>query len=95
MTPDAARMAANLDDGTGLIFAEALVFHLAPTEGRPAAQAAVTALCRQAAATGTPLSRLAADRWPGTDLTPAFDPVRGLGEAPAQARAFAARVRGA
>jgi 3-carboxy-cis,cis-muconate cycloisomerase len=94
MTPDAARMDANLDDGTGLIFAEALVFHLAPTEGRPAAQAAVTALCKQVAATGTPLSRLAADRWPGTDLTPAFDPVRGLGEAPAQARAFAARVRG-
>jgi 3-carboxy-cis,cis-muconate cycloisomerase len=92
MAPDPARMAANLDDGAGLIFAEALVFRLAESLPRPVVQAEVTTLCRQVQSTGTPLPRLAAARWPDLDLAPAFDATQNLGEAPAQARAFAAQV---
>jgi 3-carboxy-cis,cis-muconate cycloisomerase len=85
-------MAAGIDDGTGLIFAEALTFALAARMPRPKAQEAVKALCREALETGTPLRQLTERDFPG-DWGPVFDPARQLGTAPAEARAFAERVR--
>jgi 3-carboxy-cis,cis-muconate cycloisomerase len=86
------RMAALIDDGTGLIFAEALTFALAARMPRPKAQEAVKALCREAQETGTPLRTLAERDFPG-DWAPVFDPARQMGVAPAEARAFAQRIR--
>jgi 3-carboxy-cis,cis-muconate cycloisomerase len=86
------RLAAQIDDGLGLIHAEALTFALAATLPRPEAQAAVKALCREATETGTPLRKLAERDHPG-DWSAVFDPARRMGTAPADARAFAARVR--
>lgn len=94
MAPRPGRMAANLDDGTGLVHAEALVFALAARMPRPAAQAAVAALCAEVRATGRPLPELAAARWPEAGLGPRLRPEAQLGEAPAEARAFAAAVLG-
>jgi 3-carboxy-cis,cis-muconate cycloisomerase len=59
-------MAALIDDGTGLIFAEALTFALAARMPRPKAQEAVKALCREALETGTPLRALAERDFPAT-----------------------------
>ncbi len=92
LTPDAARMAAGIDDGLGLIYAEALSFELARSMPRPEAQAAVKALCRQARAAGRALAALAAAEWPDRDLTGLFEPAAQLATAPEQARAFARRA---
>lgn len=86
------RMAAGTRDGSGLIFAEALTFALAERMPRPGAQEAVKALCREAVATSTPLRTLAERDFPG-DWEAVFDPAGQLGTAPADARAFAERVR--
>ena len=94
VTPDPARMRAPLDRGLGLIHAEALTFLLARDMPRPAAQAAVTALATEARATATPLAALAAERWPGTDWAAALAPEAQLGQAPAEARAFADAAAG-
>jgi 3-carboxy-cis,cis-muconate cycloisomerase len=90
--PRPDRMAALLDDGTGLIFAEALTFALAAQMPRPNAQERVKALCREARETGAPLRSLAERDHPG-DWSAVFDPARQLGTGPAEARAFASRVR--
>jgi 3-carboxy-cis,cis-muconate cycloisomerase len=90
LTADPRRMAANLEGPLGLIHAEALAFALARHMPRPAAQAHVAELCAEARATGTPLPQLAARLRP--DL-PTLRP--DLGEAPAEARRFAAAVRAA
>jgi 3-carboxy-cis,cis-muconate cycloisomerase len=90
--PRPDRMAALIDDGSGLIFAEALSFALATRMPRPKAQEAVKTLCREALETGTPLRALAERDFSG-DWTPVFDPARQLGTAPLEARAFAQRVR--
>ncbi len=92
LAPNPARMAANLAGGAGLVHAEALTFALAAGMPRPAAQAAATALCAEARATGTALPALAAARFPGTDWAARLAPAAQLGEAPAEARAFAAAV---
>ena len=92
LTPDADRMAAGIDDGTGLIYAEALSFALAAHMPRPEAQAAVKELCRSAREHGTPLAELAARRWPGRDLSRGFSPAAQLGVAPDEARRFARRA---
>jgi 3-carboxy-cis,cis-muconate cycloisomerase len=92
MRPDAARMARNLQSGLGLIHAEALSFALARRMPRPQAQQEVKALCRKAVERDTPLSTLARTAYPDLpgDL---FDPAAQMGQAPAEARAFAARAR--
>lgn len=92
MKPDAARMARNLQSGLGLIHAEALSFALARRMPRPQAQQEVKALCRQAMESDTPLGTLARAAYPDLpgDL---FDPAAQMGQAPAEARAFAARAR--
>ena len=90
--PDPLRMQATLDAGRGLLMAEALSFALAETMPRPEAQAAVKALCRQVAETGTPLPALARAAHPDLPDT-LFEPARQLGQAPAEARAFSTRAR--
>lgn len=90
ITPDAQAMARGLDDGTGLIHAEAYTFALARHMPRPEAQAAVKALCKQAQSQHIPLQELVARQFPELDLQAAG----GLGTAPAEARAFAAMARG-
>lgn len=92
LQPDGAAMARPLEDGPGLIHAEALTFALAARMPRPDAAAAVREMCRAAQASGTPLLELAAQRFPGTDWV-AEVAAGGLGTAPAEAAAFVARVR--
>lgn len=91
--PDAAALDRNLSAGNGLIHAEAISFALSEHMPRPDAQALVRALCDQATATGTPLLNLAAERFPEMDLTTRLA-ANMLGQAPAEARAFADRVEG-
>ncbi|MEM9637611.1 MAG: lyase family protein, partial [Pseudomonadota bacterium] len=92
LEPDAVRMAAGLEDSLGLIHAEALSFALAGKMPRPEAQSAAKTLCREATRSGTPLAQLTRARYPDlpADL---FHPAAQLGQAPALARAFAARAR--
>ena len=92
ITPNPHAMVRNLDDGLGLIHAEALTFALAATMPRPKAQEAVKALCARARDTGTPLPELARADHP--DLAASvFAPATAMGQAPAEARAFAAAAR--
>ena len=90
--PKPEAMLANLDDGSGLIFAEALQFKLAATMPRPEAQAAVKALCQDVAGGGS-LKDRATKHWPDLDLAPVFDAANQLGEAPDIARRFAKAAR--
>jgi 3-carboxy-cis,cis-muconate cycloisomerase len=83
LEPDAAAMARVLQADAGTIHAEALTFALANRMPRPEAEAAVKRLCAEALATGTDLRALAARDWPGIGVPLA------LGQAPAEARAFA------
>lgn len=85
VSPIPEAMARNLDDGTGLIHAEAYSFALARHIPRPEAQAKIKALCAEAQAGGLSLSALAARDFPDLDLSAAG----GLGTAPQEARAFA------
>lgn len=83
ITPNAAAMADRLDNGPGLIHAEAFSFALARRMPRPEAQQRIKQLCDEALATGTPLAALIARDYPGlaTDA--------GHGSAADDARAFA------
>jgi 3-carboxy-cis,cis-muconate cycloisomerase len=90
--PQVDRMAENLNDPLGLIHAEALSFALAAHMPRPEAQAEIKALCRQAMDSGTPLADLLRAAHPDLDVTTITDPATAMGEAPDQARAFAAKV---
>lgn len=90
MQPQLAAMAANLDEGTGLIHAEAASFALARHMPRPEAQAKVKELCREAEAGKGSLFDLIARDFPDLGL----DVSASLGTAPAEARAFAASVTG-
>ena len=85
--PEPAAMARNLAADGGLIHAEALSFALAETLPRPEAQAAVKRLCREVTETGTSLSALASRDFPGTDWASKLSQ-SGLGQAPAEARAY-------
>ena len=89
IAPNAKAMRANMDDGTGLIFAEALSFALSAHMPRPDAQAAVKRLVIAVRDGKGTLPALAAIDWPDHDLTGVFDPVAQLGSAPAEASAFA------
>lgn len=91
LVPDPNAMARHLNDGQGLIHAEALAFALADQMPRPAAHAALKDLCAEAIATGTPLLTLASQSYPQTDWAAQLEQAD-LGQAPAEARAFAARV---
>ncbi len=91
LAPNPQTMAAALAKND-LIHAEALSFRLSDILPRPEAQAATKALCQQLGA-GQSLAELARAAYPDLKLDDIFDPDQQLGEAPAQARAFAARVR--
>jgi 3-carboxy-cis,cis-muconate cycloisomerase len=91
LSPDGDAMARGLESGHGLIQAEALSFALAEAMPRPEAQAAVKEMCAEALASQTPLLQIATRRFPQTDWTARLSGA-GLGEAPAEALAFAARV---
>lgn len=88
IAPRADRMLANIDDGLGLIYAEAASFALAKEMPRPAAQDAVKALCAEAVRTDTPLAELLS-RDHGGDWSNTLTPRAQLGTAPGDARAFA------
>lgn len=85
ITPDAEAMARGLAEGQGVILAEGFTFALARQMPRPEAQARIKALCKEAAASGTPLRGLVARDFP--DLPGGAAPA--LGTAPAEALAFA------
>lgn len=89
MEPLPKALARNIDDGSGLIHAEALTFRLARTMPRPEAQAAVKELCRAVMQEGGSLPERARARFPQADLGGVFDPAAQTGQAPAEARAFA------
>lgn len=91
IAPDRQAMVRAFDGPGEMMMAEALSFALAATLPRPEAQAEVKALCRAAAETDEPLSVLVARQHPGLDPG-LFDPAGQLGQAPAEARAFADRA---
>jgi 3-carboxy-cis,cis-muconate cycloisomerase len=91
---DPLRMRANLDGAQGLVYAEAISFRLAAEMPRADAQALVKAWCAQAIAGGRVLAELAAEHFPAVDWDEVADPAAQLGDAPVQARQFAARARG-
>ena len=90
---DPARMRANLDGAHGLVYAEAISFRLAEEMPRAEAQARVKQWCADAVARDRGLVQLAADNYPDIDWSAIADPTAQLGDAPAQARDFAARTR--
>lgn len=92
LQPQVTRMADTLNDPLGLIHAEALSFALAGHMPRPEAQAEVKALCKDAQATGTPLLALLKAAHPGLGLAEVTEPLAAIGQAPEEARAFAAAV---
>lgn len=93
LAPRSDRMVAALEDGLGMIHAEALSFALAQSMPRPEAQAETKALCKAAMESQTPLRNLARQKWPDLDVDAIFDPAQQLGTAPAEARRFAQAVR--
>ena len=92
MRPNPVQMHATLEQSLGLIHAEALSFALAELMPRPEAQAKAKALCLEARDKRIPLQKLAQADYP--DLRDAvFDPGQSMGQAPAEALAFAARAK--
>ena len=90
--PDAAQMQATLDAAQGLLNAEAISFALTAQMPRPEAQAAVKALCQRVMAEGGDLLTLARAQWPDMPAD-SVGTAAMLGQAPAEARAFAAAAR--
>ena len=93
LEPDAGRMRDNLDRGNGLVYAEAISFSLAEIMSRPQAQTTVKELCNRARAEGSSLKALVAQAFPQIDWDSICTPEAQLGDAPAQAHAFAKRVQ--
>lgn len=91
LAPNPAAMRAALATND-LIHAEALSFRLTEIMPRPEAQAATKALCQQAR-DGAGLAAEARAAYPDLALDDIFDPAAQMGQAPAAARAFAARAR--
>lgn len=88
LVPDPKAMSRALDDPTALIHAEALTFALAQTLPRTEAQAIVAQMCKVAQTGGPSLFTQADEKFPGTDWRK-LTQSHALGEAPAEARAFA------
>lgn len=89
LAPDRAGMAARIDARPALIHAEALSFALARQMPRPEAQAEVKRLAGEARRTNRPLPELVGEAYPDLDLSR----LASLGQAPAEARAFARAAR--
>ncbi len=88
--PDTMRTA--LEDGLGLVQAEALSFALAKKMPRPDAQAATKSLCARALSEEVPLVELAMSEYPWLDAG-VFRTMNQLGQAPAEAQNFVTRFR--
>ena len=88
ISPNADAMLAGIDDGTGLIFAEALSFKLIEVMPRPDAQAKVKELCQSVIKDGGSLRQLAQEAWPDLNLADCFNPRQILGTAAKDARSF-------
>ncbi|NSX56175.1 class-II fumarase/aspartase family protein [Parasulfitobacter algicola] len=93
LSPLPDHMAAGLDSGLGLIYAEALSFALTDHMPRPEAQMKVKELCKAVMETNTSFKDLATQEWPEFDLSHAFDQSRQVGQAPAEARSFSEDVK--
>jgi len=93
LTPDPVAMLRGVDGGTGVIHAEMLCFALARQMGRPDAQRIAATLSIEAETTGIPLRQLAERDFPHNDWATKFAPNATLGQAPAEARAFAVAAR--
>ncbi len=89
ITPNPAAMASGMEDGNGLIHAEAYSFALARQMPRSEAQSRIKDLCKEVIATGQRLSDLISRDFPGLDPNAA----QGLGTAPQDARDFAMQCR--
>jgi 3-carboxy-cis,cis-muconate cycloisomerase len=92
LQPNPAAMKSRLVEAPGLVYAEAISFELAATMPRPEAQAAVKKMCAEAVAGKTSLPALVMERFPEIDWQAILNPLAQLGDAPRQAREFAARV---
>lgn len=93
LAPNPDAMRALIDDGRGLIYAEALQFALTDRMSRPEAQAAVKELCKNILSQGGNLQQAALETWKDDSLARLFTPEAQLGQAPADAKAFAAYAR--
>lgn len=94
LTPDAARMRANLSLGGGGAMAEAASFALAAHMPRPDAQALVKRASREAAETGSSLAEtLLRLTEVAVDWARVLDPAAATGQAPQAARSVAAEWR--
>jgi len=93
MQPLPERMHANLEGPLGLVYAEAISFRLAEQMPRDEAQARVKQLCADAVEQGASLTALVAREYPDIDWASVATPLAQLGDAPGQARSFAASVR--
>lgn len=93
LTPVPERMLEHLDDGSGLIFAEALSFRLAQDMPRPKAQAAVKSMSLRVRETGASLANVAKAAFPDASLDNIFNAKAQLGTAPSDARSFAVAAR--
>lgn len=92
MAPHPVQMHGTLEDNLGLVHAEALSFALAELMPRPEAQQKAKALCLEALEKRVPLQRLAKADYPDLDAA-VFDPAQGMGQAAAEALAFARRAK--
>jgi 3-carboxy-cis,cis-muconate cycloisomerase len=90
LSPAPKAMRHQLNAGQGQIHAEALSFFLSEKMPRPEAQTLIKGLCTEAVLTNTPLMTLVRRNFPETDWE-AWRARFALGQAPAEARAFAAR----
>lgn len=93
LQPNRTAMESRLSGGNGLVYAEAISFKLAEIMPRPEAQALVKRLCSQVLEQDTSLPKLIAQSYPDIDWSVITTPAAQLGDAPQQARAFAACVR--
>lgn len=93
LQPDPVAMQAQMATAQGSLMAEALTFALARDTPRPLAETEVKALLAKAAATGQSLGQIATARHPELDW--AAITAASLGQAPAEARAFAQKVASA
>jgi 3-carboxy-cis,cis-muconate cycloisomerase len=93
LTPKADTMLDPVQEGLGLIHAEALSFALAAHMPRPDAQARVKTLCAEAMATQTHLRDLVTDQHPELETAALFQATEQLGTAPTEARSFTRQVR--
>lgn len=93
ITPDQQAMERGLNEAHGASYAEAVSFALTEHMSRPKAQAQVKALCQEAKTTGRDLRSLVAREFTGVDWAARLSVTVLLGQAPAEARAFAEVAR--